>query len=535
MAEFGTLNWSILIAYVLLNLLLGFVLSKRVSTAEDFYLGRRTTPWWAIGISVVATYVSALSFLGGPAWSYTNSLAVIAIHLNYPIVVFLVVTLFLPFFFNSGVASIYDYMERRFGPTSRIVISSVFLVSQALTSAAILYATSLVIQFITGIDVKTAIVIVTVIALVYTMMGGITAVIWTDVIQAGVLFVGAFIIFFALLDQMPAPIGEVLADLKAQGKTNALDFSFDLEVEATIWSGIIAMTIFHVTVYGANQMMVQRTLAAKNIGDAKKSFLLMGFAAFFIYFLFFFLGILFYGYYGGAEFDNGNTIILTFAADYGMPGLMGIIAAAIVAASMSSLDSSFNSLATISTVDYYEKYYRPGATPEHYLKVSRGFTVAWAIIIILPAIIYSQSEGSILQTLSKIGSYFVGAKLSMYGLGFFSKQTTEKGLLVGVAAGFLIIWFVATKTDIAWPWYCLIGGAANIAVALVASRLIDGRQTEWSEYSIKGQQSKFADEGLPEKEDGWYVVPGKIDKVSWLLLVFFAATLLFLFLFERII
>lgn len=535
MADFGTLNWTILITYVLLNLLLGFVLSKRVSTAEDFYLGRRTTPWWAIGISVIATYVSALSFLGGPAWAYSESLAVIAIHLNYPIVIFFVVTLFLPFFFNSGVASIYDYMERRFGPTSRIVISTVFLVSQALTSAAILYATSLVIEFITGIDVKAAIVIVTVIALIYTMMGGITAVIWTDVIQAGVLFVGAFIIFFALIDQMPAPLTEILSDLKAQGKTNPLNWSGDLTVEATVWSGVIAMSIFHITVYGANQMMVQRTLAAKNIGDAKKSFLLMGFVAFFIYFLFFLLGVLFYGYYGGQEFENGNTIILQFATDYGMPGLMGIIAAAIVAASMSSLDSSFNSLATISTVDFYEKYVRKDASPEHYLKVSRSFTVMWAMVIIVPAIIYSTSEGSVLQTLSKIGSYFVGAKLSMYGLGFFTKQTTEKGLLVGVAAGFVMIWFLAMKTDIAWPWYCLFGGGVNILVSLVASWLIDGKQTEWSEYSIRGQKELFRREGLAEKEGGWYRVPGKVDNISYLLLVFFGFTMLFLYLFEVMI
>ncbi len=231
MAEFGTLNWAILIVYILLNLALGWVLSKRIETAEDFYLGKRTTPWWAIGISVIATYVSALSFLGGPAWSYSESLAVIAIHLNYPIVVFLVITFFLPFFFNSGVPSIYDYMERRFGKASRAVISGVFLVSQALTSAAILYATSLVIEFITGIDVRYAIVIVTVIALVYTMMGGITAVIWTDVIQAGVLLVGALIIFFALIGNMPAPIGEVLQSLKADGKTNPLDWSLDFKLE----------------------------------------------------------------------------------------------------------------------------------------------------------------------------------------------------------------------------------------------------------------------------------------------------------------
>ncbi len=535
MMEFGTLNWTILIAYVLANLLLGFVLSKQVSTADDFYLGRRTTPWWAIGISVVATYVSALSFLGGPAWSYTESLAVIAIHLNYPLVIFLVITLFLPFFFNSRVASIYDYMERRFGPTSRAVIAGVFLISQALTSAAILYATSLVIQFITGIDVKTAIVVVTVIALIYTMMGGITAVIWTDVIQAGVLFVGAFIVFFALLDQLPVPLGELLANLKAEGKTNPLDWTMSFEREATVWSGVIAMTIFHVTVYGANQMMVQRALAAKNIGDAKKSFLLMGFSAFFFYFLFFLLGILFYGYYGGREFDDGNTIILQFATDYGMPGLMGIIAAAIVAASMSSLDSSFNSLATISTVDFYERYFKPNQSPEHYLNVSRAFTVVWALLIIAPAILYSTTEGSVLQTLSKIGAFFVGAKLSMYGLGFFSKQTTEKGLLVGVVVGFIMIWYLATYTTIAWPWYCLFGGGVNIVTSLIASRLIDGVQDEWSEYSIPGQQRKFAEEGLAEKEGGWYLVPGKVDGVSYLLLAFFAGTVLFLFAFNALI
>tara|TARA_B100001123_G_scaffold395459_1_gene477036 strand:- start:3860 stop:5467 length:1608 start_codon:yes stop_codon:yes gene_type:complete len=535
MSNFGTLNWSILVVYISLNLLLGWVLSKRVSTAEDFYLGHRTTPWWAIGISVVATYVSALSFLGAPAWSYSESLAVIAIHLNYPIVVFAVITLFLPFFFNSGVASIYDYMERRFGPTSRVVISSVFLISQVLTSAAILYATSLVIEFITGVDVKTAIVIVTVVALVYTMMGGITAVIWTDVIQAGVLLVGASIILVALLNSMPMPLAEVLADLKAQGKTNPLNFSFDLGVEATVWTGVIAMSLYHITVYGANQMMVQRTLAAKNIGDAKKSFLLMGFVAFFIFFLFFFLGVLFYGYYGGRDFANGNTIILDFAANYGMPGLMGIIAAAIVAASMSSLDSSFNSLATISTVDFYEKYFRKNESPQHYLTASRWFTVFWAVAIIVPAIIYSAFEGSVLQTLSKIGSYFVGAKLSMYGLGFLSKQTTEKGLLVGVAVGFVMVWYLATQTSIAWPWYCLFGGGVNSVFALIASRLIDGIQTEWSEYSIRGQQKKFEDEGLPEKENGWYLLPGKVDKVSYLLLAFFALTLIFLFTFEQLV
>lgn len=535
MTVFSTLDWTILGIYISGNLLLGYYLSKRIATAEDFYLGKRTTPWWAIGISVIATYVSALSFLGAPAWAYTDGLSVIAIHLNYPIVIFLVITFFLPFFFNSGVASIYEYQEKRFGPKARILVSTIWLVSQTLTSAAILYATSLVLEFITGIDVVYAIFIVTVIALIYTTMGGITAVIWTDVIQAAVLFIGAFIIFFALLDNLTLPLGETLAQLKIQGKTNALNFSGDWTNVTTIWSGVVAMTLYHVTVYGTNQMMVQRALASKNIGDAKKSYLLMGFAAFFIYFLFIFLGILFYAYYGGREFENGNTIILQFAADYGLPGLMGIIAAAVMAASMSSLDSAFNSLSTISVVDFYQKYFVKNGSPQHYLKVTRIFTVFWAMVIIAPAILYSKSTGSILETLSQVGSYFVGAQLGMFALGFFSKHATERGLLIGTAVGFGVVWYVATKTDIAWPWYCLIGAVTNMSVSTVASMLVDGFQKNWSPYSIKGQLEKFRSEGLEEKENGWYLVPGRVDKISYLLLVFFVLVLGFLMLFEYMI
>ena len=169
--SFGFINWLVLGTYLCANIVLGFVLSKKVTTADDFFIGQRNIHWWAIGISVVATYVSALSFLGGPAWSYTEGLSVIAIHLNYPIVIFIVIAFFLPFFFNSGCASIYEYLEKRFGPTTRSVISIIFLISQCLTSAAILYATALVLEFITGMPVVYAIVIITLIALVYTIMG----------------------------------------------------------------------------------------------------------------------------------------------------------------------------------------------------------------------------------------------------------------------------------------------------------------------------------------------------------------------------
>jgi len=528
MEQIGILNWSIIIIYLLANLLLGFVLSKKVTTAEDFYIGRKTTPWWAIGISVLATYVSAMTFLGAPAWSYKEGLSVIAIHLNYPLVIILVMTLFVPFFMQTGVVSIYEYQEKRFGRTSRNVISLIFIMTQLLSSAAVLYGSALVISYITGFGVIESIIIVSIITLVYTSLGGITAVIWTDVLQSGIFLLGGIIILFVLLKNMPESFGDTLSTLKSQGKINPIDWSNDFSKTTTVWAGVLAMTIYHVTVYGANQMMMQRTLGAKNMGDAKKSLALMGFAAFFIYFLFIFIGVLFYQYYDGRVFDNDNTIMLEFAEKEGFNGFIGIIAAAVLAASMSSLSSALNSFSTISTEGFYQKYIKPNETPEHYLKVARWSTVLWAGLIIIPAIAFTNSTGSILELLTKVGSYFVGAKLSMYGLGFYSKHTTEKGLLIGVVAGFLVLAFVATQTDVAWPWYAVVGAGINIVVSIFSSIVIDGRQSEWSTYSIPGQKEKFVAEGLPEKENGWYVVPGKLDTVSYYLLGFFVLTFVFL-------
>ncbi len=535
MANFGTLNWLILIVYIIGNIALGFLLSKRVQTAEHYFLGQRTTPWWAIGVSVVATYVGALTFLGGPAWAYAEGFSVIFIHINYPIAIFFVITVFLPFFYNSGVASIFDYLEKRFGLTSRTVMSGVFLLGNAAYSGIMLYTTALVLEFITGIDVVNAIVIVAVVAVTYTMLGGISAVIWTDVIQSAILFVGAGITVMLLVGELPGGFLGALQDLQAQGKTNPFELSTDPSKVATIWTGIVAMSIYHVVVYGVNQMMVQRTLTAKTLGDAKKSYILMGYLAFLIFVLFFGIGILFYSYYGGRPFDNENLIVLEFVALMGFPGLMGLVTAAIVAASMSSLDSSLNSMATVTTLDFYEKFWRRNASPEHYLKASRWFTLFWAVLMVVPAIIFTKSGGSVLEILSKVGSFFVGAKLAMFGLGFFSKHTTERGLLIGVAAGFLTLWYVEVNANIAWPWYCALGGIVSMSVAWISSVLLDGFQKDYSPYTVKGQQEKYRREALPEKIDGWYVVPGKIDRASYLLLVYFVLCIGALWLIERMI
>lgn len=541
MSNFGYLNWAIVALYLAGNLLLGYMMSRRVHSAKDYQLGDRSSPWWAIGISVIATYVSALSFLGGPAWAYGDGMAALAIHVNYPLVIFAVVVLYLPFFYNSGVASIYEYLERRFGVASRSVMSLIFLISQTITTASILTATAVVITFATGVDVKVAIIGMTLVVLVYTMLGGMNAVIWTDVLQGVILFVGAGIVLWGLLNAV-SPLGEAFDTLAETGKLNPIRTDLDFSVAPTIWAGVFAMTLFHITVYGTNQMMVQRTLAAKTIGDAKKSYLLMGFAAFFIYFLFFFIGALLFVHFEGRPFDQSNEIILVFAQSLAIPGLMGILAAAVLSASMSSLSSAFNSLATISVTDFYQRFFKREASDQHYLAASRLFTIVWAAAAVPIAFAFINSGGSILETLSRVASYFVGAKLAMFGLGFLSKHTTERGLLIGVVAGFAGLYAIVVGVPfldweppvIAWPWYVVIGGTINIAVSWSASVLIDGFQSEWHEQTVPGQRRRFREQGLRETVDGWYVVPGRIDRICWGLLVFFAFTLLLLSVFATL-
>ncbi|MDA8887964.1 sodium/solute symporter [Hellea sp.] len=534
MEKFGLLNWTIVIAYLVGNLLLGWYLSRRVKTAKDYYLGDRSTPWWAIGISVIATYVSALSFLGGPAWAYGDGMAALAIHINYPLVMFVVIAVFLPFFYNSGVASIYDYLERRFGRSSRTVMSLLFLISQSITAASILTATAIVITYVTGVDAKIAICLMTAIVLIYTLLGGMNAVIWTDVLQGIILFIGAGIILFCLINAI-TPLSGALTSLAEDGKLNPLNTSLDLTIAPTVWAGVFAMTLFHITVYGANQMMVQRALAAKSIGDAKKSYLLMGYAAFFIYFLFFFVGALLYVYFEGQPFDQPNEIILRFANSLAIPGLMGILAAAVLSASMSSLSSAFNSLATISITDIYQSFLKKDGSDSHYLKSSRVMTVFWGIMVIPMAFAFISSEGSILEVLSKVASYFVGAKLAMFGMGFFSKHTTQRGLLIGVAAGFLGLLIIVgvfnikgIYHNIAWPWYVVIGGGINITVSWVASIALGGFQKDWHPQTVIGQIQDFKSKGKIEKQDGWYLMPGRAEAPVWGLLGLFIIIIIFL-------
>ena len=357
----------------------------------------------------------------------------------------------------------------------------------------------------------------------------------TDVLQGIVLIIGAMIIFGFLLVKV-GPLSGAFAFLEANDKLNPINTDFDLSIAPTIWAGVVAMTVYHITVYGANQMMVQRVLAAKTIGDAKNPIYLWDMSPL-SYISFSSLSARFFMFFTKQNhFDQTNAIILNFAASLAIPGLLGIIGTAILSASMSSTSSAFNSLATVTISDFYKLFIKSEASDEHYLKASRIVTVMWAVVIVPIALAFVESTGSILETMASVLSYLVGAKFAMFGMGFFSKHVNEPGLIIGVIAGFVAVYISAQGVpvlgiedpNIAWPWYAVIGSVVNIAVAWIASITLEGFQTEWHRYSVPGQQMMFAEQKKPNTEDGWYLIPGRIEKPVWGLLGMFALIIIFM-------
>lgn len=513
-AAVSVLDWSIVLIFLGLAFAFGAASGRGISSAKELFLGRQQTPWWAIGLSILASYVSALSFLGAPAWAYEVGLQSIMIHLNYPIVVLIVVSLFLPFFFASGTASIYAYLERRFGKTSRKVMAMIFLITQCLSSAALLASTAWVVSFITGFPLMACLLAVALFAVIYTLIGGITAVIWTDVLQSLVLTAGALLVLWGLFDQFRGDTLGVLSDLKAEGRTRAVNWAVDFTQATTVWAGVLAMTLYHTTVYGANQMIAQRALAARSIGDAKKAFLLAGYGAVLIYLVFASIGLLLYAWDGDTAIDNRNLLILVFARTLEIPGLMGLLAAAIIAASLSSIDSALNSLTTITTVDFLPE--PDTASTDSGLGRARLLTIGWGGITLLPAMALASETGSILEWVARLGSFFVGAKLAMFGLGFFSKSVREPELLIGVGTGFVAVALTAGFTSIAWPWYVAVGAGVNVATAVLISRLLRAPATSWPPWTVSAVRAQSR---RPER--GWSPRPGDIEPATWGLLVLF--------------
>lgn len=533
MTSFGIVNWIVLLAYLVAMMILGTKVGKSNTSTESYFLGSRKIPWWAIGLSVMATQCSAVSFIGMPGWGYTSGLRRLTFTFQFPLVMVILMTTFVPFFYNTKVVSIYEYLEKRFGTKSRGLMAFIFLLSRGLQTAVVLYGPALALSMITGADPKIAILIMGVFSIAYTVFGGIAAVIWTDVVQMFVIWIGVILAILIPVLTVDGGVGAIISNAASNNLICGLDFSLGLSNPYSFWGGLLGSGFLYLTYLGTDQSQVQRVLTAKSIRETKLSLSLAGFVVPIQTLAFLFAGICLFTAFGGQAFENSDYVMLTFITQYLPAGIAGLVTSGVFAAGMSSVDSALNSLATVSVNDFYKKW-KPDATDEDCLKISRVMTLFWGVFATVFALALG-GLGTVLDLINVIGPMFYPCMLSAFTLAVFCKKANEKGCIAAIITGLAVDLYMFLGTDIGSLWWNFFGFLIAFAVGYAVS-IVTGGDTktaltakEFSYETATGSDLtisnvvKLAVAGKIEEkdEDGYYVVPGKLDKIGYALIAFF--------------
>lgn len=533
MGNFGVINWIVLVVYFGAMLFLGTRVGKSNTNTESYFLGSRKIPWWAIGLSVMATQCSAVSFIGMPGWGYTSGLQRLTYTFQFPLVMVILMTTFVPFFYNTKVVSIYEYLEKRFGSKSRTLMAAIFLLSRGLQTAVVMFGPALALSMILGIDTKIAILIMGIFAIAYTITGGISAVIWTDVVQMFVIWLGVILAILIPIFTTDGGLGTILANAASNNMVRGLDFSLGLDNPYSFWGGLLGSGFLYLTYLGTDQSQVQRVLTAKSIRETKLSLSLAGFIVPIQTLAFLFAGICLFTTFGGKTFENSDYVMLTFITQYLPVGIAGLVTAGVFAAGMSSVDSALNSFATVTINDFYKKW-KPEATDEQCLKVSRYMTLFWGVFATIFAL-FLGGLGTVLDIINVIGPMFYPCMLSAFTLAVFCKKGNEKGCIAAIITGLIVDLYMFLCTDIGSLWWNFFGFLVAFAVGYIVSILTNRREAqkevvgEFAFETATGDQltisnvMQLAVAGkIKEKDaDGYYVVPGKLDKIGYALIAFF--------------
>jgi SSS family transporter len=485
---FGLLDLSIVILYLVGVTLLGATF-RRQRNLEDYFLGGRAAPWWAISLSVVATETSTLTIIGTPALAYGSNLTFLQLVLGYVVARFLISVLLLPHYFAGRFITAYEYVERRFGPHARRLTAALFLTTRALADGVRIWAIAIVVQLVLarmfglltgrGFEVAelTAIVVVMGLTLFYTYLGGMKAVIWTDVAQLAIYLGGGLAAFGTLLGAIPGGWNTVVAE--AGSKFTWLDFSFDLTRNYTFWAGVLGGTFLTMASHGTDQLLVQRLLAARNLRESQRALVASGFLVLGQFLLFLLIGILLYVHDlyqpPAAAFANPDKIFPHYMIHQLPAGLGGLLVAGVLAAAMSTSSATLNALAASTVLDFSAGGAGRISSPEKNLRRSRRLTLLWGAVLAGLAVL-ARRWGSVLEAGLTIASVTYGAMLGVFLLGRLVPGATARGAISGGVAGLATMLVVKFFTPLAWTWYVLVGTLATLAVGVLMSRRRAQRQ-----------------------------------------------------------
>src|SRR6185369_4326877 len=442
---------------------------------RDYFLGGRTAPWWAISLSIVSAETSTLTIVGTPALSFGGNLGFLQIVFGYLMARIFISILFLPHYFRGDLYTAYELMRRRFGERVRKLTASIFLVTRALAEGVRVFAISLVISIILGTGEIASIVLIVCLTLFYTFEGGMTAVIWTDVVQMTLYVIGAIASFFIILGKIPGGWEHVALVAGAAHKFTVFDFRFAPDIEFfsrtySFWAGLAGGCFLTTATHGTDQLMVQRLLSARDQAQSRTALMASWVVILVQFTLFLLIGVLLYVHYTDLHLTppaQRDRLYPEFVWNNLPPGLAGLIIAAILAAAMANLSAALNSLASTTVVDFYRARAK-SVTDKAALQIARLATVAWGGVLLAIAIAARHSK-SVLEAGLTIGSIPMGALLGVFLLGVLTRKPREGAAIAGVAAGLSMVVGIHFYTPIAWTWYVLIGTITTFLVGLLAS------------------------------------------------------------------
>ena len=462
----------IVVVYLLAVTGLGMHFRRKQQDARDYFLGGRTAPWWALAFSIVATETSTLTIIGTPAISYAGNLTFLQLVFGYLLGRALIVLLLLPGYFRGEFLTAYALIEKRFGEKMRAVAASTFLITRALAEGVRVSAIALVISVVLGTSEKLAVVLVIALTILYTLEGGMKAVIWTDVAQLLLYLTGSAVTLFVLLHRIPGGWSEVTQVAAAAGhKLQVLDFSFAWSTKYTFWSGLIGGAFLTMASHGTDQTIVQRLLAARSERDSRRALLTSGVIVLIQFSVFLLIGVLLFVFAQHAPLlapgERTDRILPLFLAREMPPGLAGLLLASIIAVAMSNASGSLNSLAASSVLDF-SRLRGASADPASFLKLSRRMTLTWGLVLMAFGL---KKWGPLLEAGLTIASLPFGSLLGLFLLGTLDRGANARGALIGMFAGLAAILCVSRLTTVAFTWYVMIGASVTFAIGSIISRI----------------------------------------------------------------
>jgi SSS family transporter len=507
---FNFSDWTVILAYLGGIIGLGVWFGKDQRNTRDYFLGSRNIPWWGIGLSIVAAETSALTIIGVPAMAYGGNIAFIQMIVGYVLARIVLAIVMVPHYFKGEIYSPYQLFANTFGSAGHKTAAGMFLISETLAAGVRVYVASIPVKLMlgdrvlslgTGDAVLGAILLFVVLSLVYTYIGGVKAVIWTDAVQFGLFLLGGL---FALI-YIPTLEPGALARASAEGKLHWLNVAppagvswttFLLGPPFNLWMGLIGGTVMVMSTHGAEQLIVQRVLACRNVADGRKALMLSAVFVLPLFLIFLFVGALLWAFYQGHPFQiplpevkkgsgiGANDFIFPIFMMTEVPHVLrGFLIVAILSAAMSSVSSALTSLASVSTMDFVKHGLR-GRGEEFYLRWSKWSTVFWAAALVFVAYL-SREVPFVLNTAFALRGLTGGALLGGLVLAVFWKQSRGTPVVSGmlVALGFMVlvqtlpkwertkdVWMRIVGTEIFWPWYTLMGASVTLVVAWAVRR-----------------------------------------------------------------